>query len=138
MILPMSEHAQTPLDLAAPDVRVSVSVSHLAAYSQPGRQVFTYVVRIENHAAESWQIVAREWLITDGGGRQTRVQGEGVVGEQPVIAPGGVFVYDSFVTLEDLPGSMRGHFEVRDAWNQAGRVPIPAFALSLSTSGLLN
>ncbi|AWN24455.1 Co2+/Mg2+ efflux protein ApaG [Deinococcus irradiatisoli] len=132
----MSDHA--PPELAAPDVRVSVNASHLPAYSQPGRQVFSYVIRIENHAAESWQIVAREWLITDGGGRQTRVQGEGVVGEQPVIAPCGVFVYDSFVTLEDLPGSMSGHYEVRDAWNQRGRVPIPAFALALPEPKLLN
>ena len=124
--------------LPTPDLRVSVSVSYLAAYSQPERGTFGYVVRIENCAEESWQIVAREWHITDGEGRQTVVQGAGVIGQQPVIAPGGVFVYDSFVTLGALPGSMRGHYEVRDAWGQVGRVMIPAFGLSLPASRLLN
>ena len=83
-------------------------------------------------------MLGREWHITDGGGRETRVQGEGVVGEQPVIAPGGVYVYDSFVTLEDVPGQMSGHFELRDAWGQPGRAQIPVFVLALPETRTLN
>lgn len=138
MLSCMSEMAASSPELAAPDVRVSVTVSHLAAHSRPGRQVFSYVVRIENHAADSWQVLGRYWHITDGGGRETRVQGEGIVGEQPVIAPGGVYVYDSFVTLEDVPGQMAGHFELRDAWGQLGRALIPAFVLALPETRTLN
>ncbi|GAA4016994.1 Co2+/Mg2+ efflux protein ApaG [Deinococcus rubellus] len=134
----MSEIAASSPQLATPDVRVSVMVSHLKAYSRPGRQVFSYVVRIENHTADSWQVLGRQWQITDGGGRETRVQGEGIVGEQPIVAPGGVYVYDSFVTLEDVPGQMVGHFELRDAWGQPGRALIPAFALALPEERTLN
>ncbi len=134
----MSEMPASLPQLAAPDVRVSVTVSHLAAHSRPGRQVFSYVIRIENHTGDSWQVWGREWHIIDGGGRETRVEGEGVVGEQPVIAPGGVYVYDSFVTLEDVPGQMSGHFELRDAWGQPGRAQIPVFALAVPETRTLN
>lgn len=138
MLSCMSEFAALPPDFAAPDVRVSVTAQHLAAHSQAGRQVFSYVIRIENHAADSWQVMARHWQITDGSGRETQVEGEGVIGQQPVIAPGGVFVYDSFVTMGDLPGSMSGYYELRDAWGQRGRAQIPAFALAVPAIKLLS
>ncbi|WP_293912480.1 Co2+/Mg2+ efflux protein ApaG [Deinococcus sp.] len=134
----MSETAAPGAELSWPDVRVDVSVTHLSAYSRPGRQVFTYVIRIENHAPDSWQVIARAWQITDGTLTQTEVQGEGVVGQQPIIAPGGVYVYDSFVTLEALPGQMSGHYELRDAWGRAGRVKIPAFLLNVPEERTLN
>ncbi|WP_420594530.1 ApaG domain [Deinococcus sp.] len=133
----MSEPVPKPQP-ALPDVRVSVVASHLAAYSRPGRQVFNYVVRIENCAPDSWQVLGREWRILDASRRETRVQGEGIVGQQPIIAPGGVYVYDSFVTLEDAPGQMAGHLDLRDAWGQLGRAAIPAFALVVPEERTLN
>ncbi len=119
-----------------PDVRVSVEVRFRPDHSQPqqlpyGRWLFQYLIRIENHADESWQIVGREWTITDALGRVTRVAGEGVVGQAPVLAPGGVYVYDSFVTLEAAPGAMRGQYLLRDAWGKAGLAAIPEFSLVL-------
>lgn len=122
----MSHPAYAP---SPPDVRVSVEVSYLAAHSAPGRHLFAYVVRIENHSGDTWQLLARHWDIVDGAGRHTVVDGEGVVGERPVLAPGGVFVYDSLVTLEDPPGQMSGHYVMQDAWGVRARVPIPAFGL---------
>ena len=83
-------------------------------------------------------MLGREWRILDSGGRETQVQGEGIVGQQPIIAPGGVYVYDSFVTLEDVPGRMYGHYEVRDAWGQMGRVQIPAFMLAYPLTRQVN
>lgn len=114
-----------------PDVRVLVEVRYRADHSQPGRWLFQYVIRIENHADESWQVMGREWTIQDGQGRVTQVAGEGVVGQTPVIAPQGVYVYDSFVTLETAPGSMSGSLLLRNAWGQEGRASIPAFVLAL-------
>ncbi|WP_424951845.1 Co2+/Mg2+ efflux protein ApaG [Deinococcus sp.] len=119
-----------------PDVRVSVEVRFRTDASQPqqspqGRWLFQYVVRIENQGDESWQIMGREWTITDGLGRVTQVSGEGVVGQTPVLAPGGVYVYDSFVTLEILPGRMVGAYLIRNAWGQEARAQIPEFALAL-------
>ena len=106
-----------------------VEVRFRPEHSQPGRWLFQYVIRIENHADESWQVLGREWTITDGLGRVTQVAGEGVVGQTPVLAPGGVYVYDSFVTLEAAPGSMVGHYRIRDAWGRESVAAIPEFAL---------
>ena len=60
---------------------------------------FTYQVRISNVGTETAQLLSREWLITDGNGETQRVQGPGVVGEQPVLAPGEEFEYTSFCPL---------------------------------------
>ena len=116
---------------AQPDVRVSAEVRFRLDHSQPGRWLFQYLMRIENHTDESWQVMGREWTITDGLGRVTQVAGEGVVGHTPVLAPGGVYVYDSFVTLEAAPGSMCGQYLLRDAWGKVGRAAIPEFSLTL-------
>ncbi|GGR32343.1 ApaG domain-containing protein [Deinococcus ruber] len=116
---------------ALPDLRVTVEPRFRPDYSEPGRWLFQYIIRIENHTSESWQVVAREWMITDGLGRVTSVSGEGVVGQMPILPPGGVYVYDSFVTLESTPGRMSGLLMLRDAWNAPGRTYIPEFELRL-------
>ncbi|WP_425147992.1 ApaG domain [Deinococcus sp.] len=116
---------------AQPDLRVTVEVHFHLNRSVPGRWLFQYVSRIENRTSESWQIVGREWIITDGLGQVTQVEGNGVVGQTPILVPGGVFVYDSFVTLASTPGRMRGHYLLRDAWNAAGRTEIPEFELRM-------
>ena len=108
-----------------------VEVRFRPDHSQAGRWLFQYVIRIENHADESWQVLGREWMITDGLGRVTQVAGEGVVGQTPVLSPGGVYVYDSFVTLEAAPGSMVGAYLIRNAWGREDRAAIPEFALLL-------
>lgn len=125
-----------PLSVHTPDLRVSVEVRFRPDHSRPdhephGRWLFQYVIRIENHSGESWQVMGREWMITDGTGQVTQVAGEGVVGQTPIIAPGGVYVYDSFVTMEATPGTMRGAYLLRDAWGHEGRTEIPEFVLAL-------
>ena len=80
-----------------------------------------------------------ENLQADGGGWvETVVDGEGVVGEQPVIPPGGAFVYDSFVTVQDTPGRMAGHYLMQDAWGVRAQVPIPPFVLEVPGERTLN
>lgn len=121
-----------------PDVRVTVDVRHLPAHSTPERRVFAYVIRIENHSGETWQLLARHWDIVDAGGRETVVDGDGVVGQQPLLQPGGVFVYDSFVTVQDTPGRMEGHYVMQDAWGVRARVLIPPFVLEVPGERTLN
>ncbi|EYB69663.1 ApaG protein [Deinococcus phoenicis] len=125
-------------ELDTPDLRVSVDVSYLPAHSTPERRVFSYVVRIENRSGETWRLLARHWDIVDAGGRETVVDGEGVVGEQPLIPPGGAFVYDSFVTVQDTPGRMGGHYVMQDAWGTRAQVPIPPFVLEVPGERTLN
>ena len=69
---------------------------------------------------------------------ETLVDGEGVVGEQPVIPPGGHFVYDSFVTVEATPGRMGGHYVMQDAWGGHVQVPIEPFVLDVPGTRVLN
>lgn len=121
-----------------PDIRVHVRVEYSADHSAPDRHVFVYFIRIENHAEETYQLLAREWVIRDGNGEVTEVQGEGVVGEQPILAPGAVYEYNSFTSITSSPGEMHGAYLFQDAWNERFRVPIPAFMLDVPGSRTLN
>ena len=123
---------------AAPDVQVSVDVQYLAQHSGPGRALFTYLIRIENRSGDTWQLRARHWDIVDATGRETQVDGEGVVGEQPHIPPGGSYTYDSFVTVEAAPARMSGYYLLQDAWGAQAQAPIPAFILGVPGSRVLN
>ncbi|GHF48632.1 ApaG protein [Deinococcus metalli] len=127
-----------PPDSAGPDIAVGVEVQHLPAHSRPDRQLFTYVITVHNRSDQTWQLLARHWEIEDATGRVTVVDGEGVVGEQPVLPPGGSFTYDSFVTLEATPGRMHGHYVVQDAWGVRAQVPIAAFVLDVPRERVLN
>jgi ApaG protein len=71
---------------------------------------FAYRVRISNVGGETAQLLSREWIITDGNGDTQRVQGPGVVGEQPVLAPGEEFEYTSFCPLPTPVGAMHGSY----------------------------
>lgn len=73
-------------------IRVMVRPSFSLPYSEPeeGRFVFTYLVEMENQSEEVAQLLFRHWHIHDSQGEDTEVDGEGVVGEQPTLAPGGV------------------------------------------------
>jgi len=71
---------------------------------------FAYRVTISNVGQETAQLVSREWIIIDGNGDTQRVQGPGVVGEQPTLAPGEEFEYTSFCPLPTPVGSMHGSY----------------------------
>ena len=122
----------------SPDIQVRVEVLFMPSHSQPGRLVFAYIIHIENRSDQTWKLLARHWDIVDGLGRETSVDGEGVVGEQPVLPPGGSFTYDSFVTVEATPGRMGGHYVMQDAWGVHAHVPIPAFVLDVPGARVLN
>ncbi|XCW71053.1 Co2+/Mg2+ efflux protein ApaG [Kosakonia cowanii] len=70
-------------------------------------------------------------MITNGNGRETEVQGEGVVGEQPHIEPGGEFQYTSGAVIETPLGTMQGHYDMVDAQGNPFRVAIPVFRLAV-------
>lgn len=115
--------------LDTPDIRVQVGVRYHGT-SVDREEVFQYFVHIENASDESWQLRTRHWEITDAQGSVTVVDGEGVVGEQPLLPPSGVFVYDSYVMLRHAPGHMRGFYTFYNAWNQQAKIDIPVFVLN--------
>lgn len=113
-------------------IRVSVRAFYLADQSEPERShfVWAYRVAIANQGGETVQLLKRTWQITDGLGRTQQVQGEGVVGEQPVLAPGQSFEYTSGTPLGTPSGFMRGAYHmVVTATGEAFDVSIPAFSL---------
>ncbi|MDT9599860.1 Co2+/Mg2+ efflux protein ApaG [Sphingosinicella rhizophila] len=113
------------------DVTVRVSVSFLPEQSEPdrGRWFWAYHIRIENDGARPVQLISREWTISDGRGGRHEVQGEGVVGEQPVIDPGGSFDYVSGCPLATPTGWMEGLYHMVGADGAAFPVSIPRFPL---------
>ena len=112
-------------------VTVRVSVSFLAEQSEPrrGRWFWAYHIRIENGGDASVQLLTRHWVITDGRGARHSVEGEGVVGEQPTIPPGGSYDYVSGCPLATPTGVMQGSYRMVGADGEAFDVAIPRFQL---------
>ena len=96
------------------NVRVEVESQYVPNHSQPFEDVwsFHYTVRITNEGEETVQLISRHWIITDGNGKVEEVQGPGVVGEQPVLAPGESFTYTSGCRLQTSSGVVRGTYSM--------------------------
>lgn len=79
------------------DLSVSVTPRFVPEQFDPGEQqyVFAYTVRITNTGEHPAQVISRHWIITDGNQRVQEVRGLGVVGQQPLLAPGETFEYTS-------------------------------------------
>ena len=93
-------------------ITVRVNPRFLDEQSDPqsDHYVWSYHIRIENRCGHSVQLIARHWIIIDGDGDIEEVKGEGVVGEQPVIADGGSFDYVSGCPLPTSSGTMHGSY----------------------------
>ncbi len=115
------------------DIVVRVSPSYQTEQSAPeeGRWFWTYTVEIENHGAETVQLVSRHWVITDGLNRREDVRGPGVVGEQPTLGPREAFRYSSGCPLTTPSGTMRGAYQMLTREGDAFDVDIPEFSLDL-------
>jgi ApaG protein len=113
------------------EIRISVEPFYLEEHSSPGRGhfVWSYRVVIQNEGAETVQLLRRHWKITDALGRVQEVRGDGVVGEQPVIEPGGSYEYTSGAPLPTASGIMVGSYEMMSRSGERFDVAIPAFSL---------
>jgi ApaG protein len=113
------------------DISVRVAVSYLAEQSNPSlnRWFWSYHIRIENRSDRSVQLLSRSWRIVDGRGATHEVHGEGVVGETPLIAPGGSFDYVSGCPLDTSGGAMSGTYRMVDENGALFDVAIPRFEL---------
>jgi ApaG protein len=96
------------------NVRVEVESQYAPDRSQPFQNhwFFHYTVRITNEGDETVQLLSRHWIITDATGYTEEVRGPGVVGEQPVLAPGESFQYTSGCPLKTSNGVMRGTYQM--------------------------
>lgn len=113
-------------------VRVTVRAFYLEDQSEPERARFVWAYRVEiaNEGMVTVQLQARTWHITDGQGRNQRVHGDGVVGEQPTLEPGEAFEYTSGTPLPTPSGFMRGVYHmVETVSGEAFDAAIPPFSL---------
>jgi ApaG protein len=112
-------------------VRITVQPVFLEERSNiaNGEFFFVYFVSIENQRPESVTLLRRHWYIKDDGGMDYEVEGEGIVGEKPTIAPGGLHSYNSFCELKSFQGSMEGSYRMQLEDGSAFDVVIPKFYL---------
>jgi ApaG protein len=112
-------------------VIVRVSANYLPEQSQPqgGRWFWAYHIRIENHGDMAVQLLTRRWEIRDARNTMHLVEGEGVVGEQPVVKPGGSYNYVSGCPLNTSSGSMVGAYQMIGEDGSRFDVAIPRFDL---------
>ena len=113
------------------DIRITVRPVFLPDQSHPSQRqfVFAYFVRIENVGRLSAQLLTRRWRIHDSVGEDSEVEGEGVVGEQPLIGPGASFDYVSGCPLATPTGSLQGTYHMVGEDGAGFDVEIPKFAL---------
>jgi ApaG protein len=113
-------------------VTVRVAVNFLPEQSriEAGKWFWVYHIRIENGGNEPVRLLTRHWRITDGRGHTNHVDGEGVVGEQPTLAPGAAHDYVSGCPLNTPQGSMQGHYTMQRADGSLFEVAIPFFPLA--------
>jgi ApaG protein len=103
-------------------VRVSVVAEYAPDRSRPQAQqwFFLYTITIANEGDRTVQLLSRHWIITDGEGKVEEVRGPGVVGKQPVLAPGESFTYTSGCPLTTPFGRMEGTYQMVIRGGEAG------------------
>ena len=115
-------------------VEVVAESDYLKEQSHPERNhfVFGYTITIRNVGTKRVRLLTRHWLVTDANGRVQEVRGDGVVGEQPTLAPGEQFQYSSGTFLETPVGSMHGSYGMVDEDGVPFTAKIPPFSLAIA------
>ena len=113
-------------------IRITVRPQFVEARSRPElhEYVFLYRVRIENAGAGTLQLIRRRWHIHDATGEDQHVEGDGVVGRQPMLHPGTVHEYKSYCVLRAPTGWMEGEYVLVDKGGAERTAQIPRFDLS--------
>ena len=120
-------------DTTTRGIRIEVESLYVDERSDPDAKYyfFAYHVRISNVGSEAAQLISREWIITDSDGDVQRVQGAGVVGEQPRLEPGEEFEYTSFCPIRTSVGAMHGAYTMRTDGGDTFEAIIRPFTLAV-------
>ncbi len=119
--------------MSEPQISVSVKTHFLENESLPdkNRFVYSYTITISNNGERSAQLLSRHWIITSGASLKSQeVQGDGVIGQQPSIAPGESFTYTSGSVMDSEVGTMQGSYTMLDANGDHFDVAIAPFTLA--------
>lgn len=111
-------------------ITVETFFNHEQSNPMLSEYVFTYRVSIENQSVFPIRLLRRHWHIFDSNGTYREVEGEGVVGQQPVLEPGEAFQYVSGANLRTDMGKMLGNYQMENMLNKKlFKVNIPEFEL---------
>ena len=110
-------------------VEISVEVVYSPAHSTESRLVYVYFIAMHNRGTQSAQLLRRHFFIRDAQGFEQEIEGEGVSGEQPVIAIGQTYRYHSIVPIQNPPGSMCGYYTFIAADGTMFQAELPLFML---------
>ncbi len=115
------------------DIEVSVRTQYLPDQSDEAasRWVFAYTITLKNRGSVPAQLISRHWIITDANQQVQEVRGLGVVGEQPLLAPGESYEYTSGTAIATPVGTMRGTYQMVAEDGTRFDAPIPEFTLSV-------
>lgn len=116
-----------------PCIKIQVQTKYVPEQSQPEQQryIFAYLITIKNLSQQQVQLISRSWLVTDANGKQLTIEGEGVVGEQPIIASYDEYTYTSGTAIETPVGVMQGHYVMLDQQGNEFKALIEPFSLAL-------
>lgn len=119
-------------DTTTGGIRVRAIATYLADQSQPSENkfVFAYRVFISNEGTKLARLISRHWVIINGNGDREDVEGPGVVGKYPRLAPGDVFEYTSFCPLDTEWGTMEGTYRMQSEDGSEFDVVIGRFYLA--------
>lgn len=129
--------AETPVTFmkqtAAHHIAVTVKTTYVEEHSDPAKDhyVFAYTIHLTNRGDVAARLLTRHWIITDANGKHQEVHGNGVVGKQPYLTPGGQFEYTSGTVLDTPLGFMQGSYQMLADDGTAFDTEIPVFRLSL-------
>jgi ApaG protein len=114
-------------------ILIDVETSYLAQESQPekSRYLFSYTITIKNQGDNPARLLSRYWKITGGDGHEQEVEGDGVIGLHPHLAPEQSFTYTSAAMLDTPVGMMQGHYLMLADDGERFDVDIPAFTLAV-------
>ena len=118
-------------------ISIQIEPRYLAEQSSPEDRVFTfaYTVTVTNHGEVPTQLIARHWVINDASGHAQEVKGLGVIGQQPLLAPGESFRYTSGCRLQAPSGTMHGSFFMVSEVGERFDVPIALQVLEADIDG---
>jgi ApaG protein len=113
-------------------IKISVETEYQPAYSSPAQfhYVFTYKITIENLSDQTIKLLSRHWYIHDAVRPVKEVEGEGVVGQQPILEPGEIHNYISGCNLKSGIGKMYGFYTMERIMDgKLFEVKIPEFTM---------
>ncbi|MCW8333220.1 Co2+/Mg2+ efflux protein ApaG [Vibrio sp. SCSIO 43135] len=121
------------MDVSTPCIKIQVHTKYIPEQSDPdkNRYLFAYIITIKNLSNQSVQLMSRRWLITDANGKQMSIEGDGVVGQQPVIPASDEYTYSSGTAIETPVGVMQGQYIMLDESSKEFVTEIEPFRLAI-------